>query len=141
MIRFIGYCILTVFILAVVMIGAAQLEFVGYPRITEDQYDAIEIGMTLEEVLHIVGKEGRLTHESVQDNYTEGLKQYQAIMGEEETKKLKDSLGSLLEPKKYATYEYVGKFKLKPIYLVKRPEIRLEFINEKLVEKRTNRQF
>jgi transcriptional antiterminator Rof (Rho-off) len=123
------------------MIGAAQLEFVGYPPITEDQYDAIEIGMTLEEVLHIVGQEGRLTHESVRDDYTERLKQYQAVMGEEETKKLKESLGAVLEPKKYEIYRYVGKFRLKPIYLIDRPEIRLEYINEKLVEKETNRQF
>ncbi|TMV51452.1 hypothetical protein FE783_06650 [Paenibacillus mesophilus] len=141
MIRFIGYCILTLFLFAIFIIGAMQLEFIEYPPMTEEQYDAIEIGMTLEEVIQIVGKEGRLTHESVRDDYTEGLKQYQAIMGEEATKKYKERLGELLGPKKYEIYKYVGKFKLKPIYLVDRPKIRLEFINEKLVGKETNRQF
>jgi hypothetical protein len=127
--------------LALLIIGLVQLGYNEYPKITEEQYNAIQVGMTLDEVAQVVGTKGKLVYESVVDEYSQGLKQHQAMFGEAETNKLKAQLGSLIDPKKYEDYKFAAKFKLKPIYLVTRPTVRLEFINGALVRKKIDREF
>ncbi|MDF2720831.1 MAG: hypothetical protein K0Q59_506 [Paenibacillus sp.] len=88
----------------------AILDYSNIPNITEEQYKAIDVGMSYEEVKKIIGTEGKLVSEYVSVKYSP-------------------------ETKKDTEYKYVGTLKLNFVYIFNRPEIRLKFTNDILVEK------
>ncbi|MFC3768322.1 hypothetical protein [Paenibacillus sp. GCM10012303] len=113
--------VLAMLLFVAVIFAVAPLKFWVYPKITENQYNSLVVGMTLEEVDEIVGERGH--HVYTEDN--------SMLVNGQPTNTFKRE-----------SYFYYGAFKenfnIKKDfeYLSERPEINLLFVNGKLVEKR-----
>jgi hypothetical protein len=127
--------------ISIFVIGFAQMYHIEYPRITEEQFNAIQLGMSPDDVAQIVGTKGKLVYESEEAGYSQTIKQVQTIVDGQQFNGQLETLESLLPPKKLEDYKFAGVFKPELRYIMARPIVRLDFINDKLVKKRADMPF